>query len=59
MTTIKITCPITWFEQCKWIYKNCKNYQDNTNWGMWNIGLDDVYFELEDYDAIRFILIWK
>lgn len=58
MTKITINCPITWYEQCDWIKHNCKNYTDMTNWGMWQISQDDIYFLLEDADAIWFALRW-
>ena len=59
MTKITISCPITWWEQCKWIEQNCKNYVDRTNWGMWQISQDDIYFEVEDKDAVWFTLMWS
>ena len=58
MTKITITCPITWYKQCDWIEANCKNYKDITNWSMWQIGQDDIYFLLEDKDAVWFKLMW-
>lgn len=58
MTTVTITCPITWYERCEWIEKHCKNYIDNTNWSMWQIAQDDIYFEVEEKDAIWYWLIW-
>lgn len=58
MTKITISCPITWWERCKWIETNCKNYKDTTNWGMWQISQDDIYYLLEDKDAIMFALKW-
>jgi hypothetical protein len=59
MTTVTIKCPITWYEQCDWIYSNCKNWVDRTYWSEWQIGYDDIYFELEDQDAILFLLRWS
>ena len=58
MTRVTISCPITWYERCSWIEANCKNYKDITNWGMWQISQDDIYFLLEDKDAVWFTLIW-
>lgn len=57
-TRIVITCPINWWQQIQWIYKNCENVTDSTNWQMWQIGLQDVYFDLQEEDAIMFRLIW-
>jgi hypothetical protein len=59
MTRITISCPITWFERCSWIEKNCKNWVDRTNWGMWQISQDDIHFEVEDRDATWYHLIWS
>jgi len=58
MTSVRINCPITWYMQCDWIYKNCKHWVDNTQWAAWQIGHDDIYFELEDKDAVWFTLRW-
>lgn len=58
MTRVRINCPITWHEQCDWISKHCKNWVDRTEWAAWQIGYDDIYFELEDKDAMIFILKW-
>ena len=59
MTIVTIKCPITWYEQCEWIYNNCKYYKDQTVWWIWQIGYDDIYFELDDRDAIMFTLVWS
>lgn len=59
MTRITISCPITWYHRCDWIEKNCENYTDLTNWSMWQIGQDDIYFLLEDKDAVWFTLVWS
>ena len=58
MTTITISCPITWYTQCEWIYANCTNPVDKTCWAAWQIGYDNIYFELEDKDATMFLLKW-
>ena len=58
MTRVTISCPITWWERCKWIETNCKNYVDKTEWGMWQIGQDDIYYEVEEKDAIWYYLKW-
>jgi hypothetical protein len=58
MTRITISCPITWYERCEWIAKNCENYVDKTEWGMWQIGQDDIYYELEEKDAVWYYLKW-
>ena len=58
MTTITITCPITWWERSKWIMNNCENCVDNTNWALWQIGQVDIYYEVEDKDATWYYLKW-
>lgn len=59
MTRIKINCPVTWFRQCDWIYKNCKEWHDETCWAAWQIGYDDIYFLLNNRDAMMFYLMWN
>lgn len=59
MTRITISCPITWYLQCDWIRNNCKNWKDDTCWAAWQIGYDDIYFDLEEADAIEFLLRWS
>lgn len=59
MIRIRITCPRTWYKQCDWIQDNCKNWKDDTSWAAWQIGLDDIYFWLEDRDAVLFALRWS
>lgn len=58
MIRIKISCPITWYEQCKWIADNCTDYSDDTSWAAWQIGYDDIYFYLKERDATMFFLKW-
>lgn len=58
MTRVTIKCPITWHERCTWIETNCKNYKDETNWSLWQIGQDDIYYWLQDKDAMMFALRW-
>lgn len=58
MTTITINCPTTWYLRCEWIDKNCIGRVDATIWGMWQIGLDDIFYEVDDYDAVLYYLIW-
>jgi hypothetical protein len=58
MSRITITCPITWWERCNWVAENCKGYKDATCWSAWNIGYDDIYFEVNDKDAMWYHLIW-
>ncbi len=58
MNTVKIDCPITWYDQVEWIRKNCINWIDETNWAGWQIGINDIYFQLTDKDAIIFLLVW-
>jgi hypothetical protein len=57
-TVVCISCRITWHEQCEWIRTNCKNPVDQTIWWQWNIGYEDIYFELEEQDATLFKLRW-
>ena len=59
MTRVRISCPTTWWKQCNWIEKNCKNYVDKTEWAAWQIGYDDIYYEVEDRDAVWFNLKWS
>jgi hypothetical protein len=59
VTRVTISCPITWYERCTWIEKNCKNWVDKTNWGMWQISQDDIHFEVEDKDATWYYLMWE
>lgn len=59
MITVTIKCPKNWYKQCDWIYANCRNYKDKTCWSEWQIGYDDIYFELEDNDAVMFMLRWS
>jgi hypothetical protein len=59
MTRITVTCPITWSEQCTWIRNNCLGAIDRTEWSAWNIGLDYIYFDVQDSDAIIYKLIWN
>ncbi len=58
MTRITIRCPITWWERCDWIAKHCIDWKDCTCWAAWQIGYDDIYFDLRDEDAVLFRLIW-
>lgn len=58
MTKIKITCPITWWEQCEWIWDNCRDYKDVTNWPAHQIGMDDIFFIISDEDAVVFRLLF-
>jgi hypothetical protein len=58
MIKVKISCPITWSEQCKWIWDNCIEWKDTTNWAAWQIGLDDIYFYIPERDATMFFLKW-
>lgn len=58
MTKIRINCPITWYDQCDWIRDNCKDWIDETCWAAWQIGIDDIYFNLQDEDAVWFMLRW-
>lgn len=58
MIQVTIKCPITWYKQCDWIRDNCVEWEDKTCWAAWQIGFDDIYFMLNDEDAILFKLIW-
>lgn len=58
MTRVTITCPITWWEQCDWIQKNCKEWRDDTCWAGWQIGYNDIHYWVSDKDAIIFWLRW-
>jgi hypothetical protein len=54
-----ITDRILWHERCTWIGKNCDEPQDATNWSMWQIGQDDIYFLLRSKDATLYYLTWS
>jgi hypothetical protein len=58
MTTITILCRVTWWEQCQWIYKNCTDAVDRTDWGLWQLGQSDIHFDLDEKDAVWFNLMW-
>ena len=58
MTRVTISCPVTWYKQCDWIIKNCKDWEDLTCWAAWQIGYDDIYYNLKDEDATIFKLIF-
>jgi hypothetical protein len=57
-TVVRISCPVTWYKQCDRIYANCTNPQDKTCCAAWQSGSDDIYFELDDQDAVLFVLTW-
>jgi hypothetical protein len=59
MIKVRISCPISWHEQCKWIEDHCKDYKDATEWAAWQIGIDDIYYYLRDKDATLFFLRWN
>lgn len=58
MTTITITCRTTWQARTDWIRENCRGYLEHTNWALWSMGLDDIYFQVEDKDAVWYQLVW-
>ena len=58
MRTVTIRCPITWWERCKWLYEQDKNFVDMTNWSMVQIGQDYIYIGVEDEVATLYHLIW-
>lgn len=55
---ITISCPITWHSRVTWIEKNCYGAVDRTCWAAWQIGYDDIYYEVNDCDAMFYYLIW-
>jgi len=59
MTTVTITCPITWWERCKWLHEHDTNYIDTTYWSAWQIGLDYIYISVEDEVATLYYLTWQ
>ena len=59
MTRITISCPITWWERCKWLQERDKNYIDTTAWAAWQIGCDDIYISVEDEVATLYYLTWS
>lgn len=56
--TLIITDRITWWERCEWIKANCDDAQDWTNWALWQIGQDDIIYNVKDHDAIIYYLVW-
>jgi hypothetical protein len=59
MIKVRISDPIIWWEQCKWIETHCKDYRDSTNWAAWQIGHEDIYYYLTEKDATMFFLRWN
>lgn len=59
LAEIIITCPITWFDQIKWLEENCQILDDYTNWAAWNIGIEDIRFLVSEKDATLFYLTWS
>ena len=56
--TIRITDPIAWWQRIKWIQLNCSEYQDQTNWAAWQIGLEDIVILVPKRDAVEYYLRW-
>ena len=59
MTKVKITCPITWWERCKWLQEHDTKYVDTTHWAAWQIGIDDIYISVDDEVATLYYLVWN
>lgn len=59
MTKVTITCPITWWERCKWLHEHDPAYVDMTNWGLVQIGQANVYISVEDEVATLYYLTWQ
>ena len=57
-TLIRITDRLNWWERCKWIETKCSQYQDHTNWGLWQIDQGDIEFYVPEKDAIMYYLSW-
>lgn len=55
---IRITDPIKWYERCQWIYENCSQWQDHTEWAGWQIGICDIEFYVPERDAVMYYLKW-
>lgn len=58
MITVTITCRTTWQVRADWIREHCPGYLERTNWPMWSLGLDDIYFEVDEKDAAWYYLVW-
>ena len=58
MVTVTISCPTTWHARVKWMEDNCPEMKDGTNWGMWQIGQDDIYLTVNSLNATMYYLIW-
>lgn len=56
--TVVITDRITWWERCEWIKHNCPKSEDWTNWDLWQIGQDDIIFNMPEEEAIIYKLMW-
>jgi hypothetical protein len=60
MTTIvRITDPINWYQRFDWLQQNSTVFGDYTNWGAWQVGLDDIYVQVDDVSATMYYLGWK
>ncbi len=57
-TRICITDRIRWWERCSWIQAQCNDYQDHTDWSLWQLGLSDIEFYVSERDAVRYYLTW-
>jgi hypothetical protein len=56
--TLVITDRITWWERCEWIKENCPDAQDWTNWDLWQLGQDDIIYNIREQDATFYYLRW-
>jgi hypothetical protein len=60
MTTIvRITDPINWYQRFDWLQQNSTVFGDYTNWSAWQVGLDDIYVQVDDVSATMYYLGWK
>ena len=56
MVVVTINDPINWHKQVVWLIEQCPHCKDLTNWGMWQIGQDDIYVSVDKEVAVMFKL---
>lgn len=55
LVLIKINDRVDWQTKIEWA-KKLSSYDDATDWAAWSIGLDDIYFYLNEEDATIYLL---
>lgn len=59
MTTVCISDPVHWHERISWLKANSEEFSDSTNWAAWQVGMDDIYVEVDSFSAMMYYLRWK